>query len=57
MSHWTLSLKTIFLLVLEVVKIAMELELDILSLPSHTNHILQPLDVACFKAFENVFKR
>ena len=27
-----------------------------LSLPSHTSHALQPLDVACFKPFKTVFR-
>jgi hypothetical protein len=36
---------------LEVVSVAMTSELDIVSLPSHTSHALQPLDVSCFKSF------
>ena len=42
---------------LEVVKISMESGLDIISLPSHTSHALQPLDVACFKSFKIAFKK
>ena len=42
---------------LKVVKISMESGLDIMSLPSHTNHALQPLDVACFKLFKIAFKK
>ena len=42
---------------LEVVKISMQSNLDIVSLPSHTNHALQPLDVACFKPFKTAFRR
>ena len=42
---------------LEVVKISMESGLDIVSLPFHTNHALQPLDVACFKPFKTTFRR
>ena len=42
---------------LEVVKISMQSGLDIVSLPSHTSHALQLLDVACFKPFKNAFKR
>ena len=42
---------------LEVVKISMESGLDIVSLPSHTSHALQPLDIACFKPFKTAFRR
>ena len=42
---------------LEEVKISMQSSLDIVSLPSHTSHALQPLDVACFKPFKTAFKR
>jgi len=42
---------------LEVVKISMESGLDIVSLPSHTSHALQPLDVACFKPFKTAFRK
>ena len=42
---------------LEVVKIFMELGLDIVSLPSHTSHALQPLDIACFKPFKTAFRQ
>jgi hypothetical protein len=38
--------------ILEVVTIAMEAGMDIISLPSHTSHALQPLDVSCFKPFK-----
>jgi len=27
------------------------------TLPSHTSHALQPLDVSCFKPFETTFKK
>lgn len=30
--------------------------LDFITLPSHTSHTLQPLDVACFKPFKTTFK-
>jgi len=26
-------------------------------MPSHTSHILQPLDVSCFKPFKTVFRK
>ena len=35
----------------------MESGLDIVSLPSHTSHALQPLDIACFKPFQTTFKQ
>jgi hypothetical protein len=31
--------------------------LDIISLPSHTSHVLQPLDVSCFKPFKATFRQ
>jgi hypothetical protein len=31
--------------------------LDIVSLPSHTSHALQPLDVSCFKPFKTAFRQ
>ena len=39
---------------LDVVTVAMDSRLDIISLPSHTSHALQPLDVSCFKPFKSV---
>ena len=42
---------------LEVVKISMQSGLDIVSLPSHTSHALQSLDVTCFKPFKTAFRR
>ena len=42
---------------LEVIKISMESGLDIVSLPSHTSHALQPLDIVCFKPFKTVFRQ
>jgi hypothetical protein len=42
---------------LEVVTVAMNSGLDIISLPSHTSHALQPLDVSCFKPFKTAFKQ
>ena len=42
---------------LEVVRISMESRLDIVSLPSHTSHALQPLDVSCFKPFKTAFRK
>ena len=42
---------------LEVVQLAMNSGLDIVSLPSHTSHALQPLDVSCFKPFKTAFRK
>ena len=42
---------------LEAVRTIMEARVDIKSLPSHTSHTLQPLDVACFKPFKTAFKK
>ena len=42
---------------LEVVKISIESQLDIVSLPSHTSHGLQPLDIARFKPFNTTFRK
>jgi len=32
------------------------IKLDMVTLPSHTSHALQPLDVTCFKPFKTTFK-
>jgi hypothetical protein len=42
---------------LEVVTLAMNSGLDIVSLPSHTSHALQPLDVSYFKPFKSAFRQ
>ena len=42
---------------LEVVKSTMDFGLDIISLPSHTSHALQPLDVNYFKPFKSTFRQ
>jgi hypothetical protein len=31
--------------------------LDMITLPSHTSHPLQPLDFSCFKPFKTTFKK
>jgi hypothetical protein len=41
---------------LEVVKVTRGAKLDLVSLPSHTSHALQPLDVAVFKPFKTYFR-
>ena len=43
-------------LTLEVVTKAKRNGVDMLILPSHTSHGLQPLDVACFKPFKVAFR-
>ena len=42
---------------LEMLKISIESSLDIVSLPSHTSHALQSLDIACFKPFKMAFRK
>jgi hypothetical protein len=42
---------------LEVVQKAMEVGLDLITLPSHTSHRLQPLDVTVFVPFKRAFRR
>jgi hypothetical protein len=43
--------------ILETIEQASEFALNMVSLPSHTCHALQPLDVACFKSFKIAFRR
>jgi hypothetical protein len=42
---------------LEAIKHAQEFGLNTITLPSHTSHVLQPLDVFCFKPFKTTLKR
>ncbi len=42
---------------LEALKQAMAFGLNMITLPSHTSHALQPLDVSCFKPFKTEFKK
>ena len=44
-------------IILEVMRIAMESRLDIISLPSYLSHTLQPLEVLCFKSFKIAFRK
>ena len=41
---------------LEVLLKAKEHGIDMVSLPSHTSHAMQPLDIACFKPFKQSFR-
>jgi hypothetical protein len=41
---------------IEVIEKAWILGIDMISLPSHTSHALQPLDVSCFKSFKQAFR-
>jgi hypothetical protein len=41
---------------LEVARAAKNVGLDLISLPSHTSHALQPLDVSIFKPFKQFFR-
>jgi hypothetical protein len=42
---------------LQIVKHAQEFGLDMITLPSHTSHVLQTLNVFCFKPFKISFKK
>ena len=42
---------------LEVVMKAMKVGLDLVTLPSHTSHRIQPLDVSIFAPFKKAFKK
>ena len=42
---------------IELVELARENNIYLLGLPSHTSHILQPLDVGCFKSFKANFSK
>jgi hypothetical protein len=41
---------------IEVIEKAWTLGIGMISLPSHTSHALQPLDVSCFKSFKQAFR-
>jgi hypothetical protein len=41
---------------IEVIERAWSLSIDMITLPSHTSHALQPLDVGCFRSFKQVFR-
>ncbi len=41
---------------LKVIKSAKKLGLNMITLPLHTSHALQPLDVFCFKPFKITFR-
>jgi hypothetical protein len=44
----------------EVIKwtlVMQEMGLDMITLPSHTSHDLEPLVVSCFKPFKTTFKK
>ena len=42
---------------MEVIKLAQENQIHLLCLPSHTTHILQPLDVGVFKSLKSHFNK
>jgi hypothetical protein len=42
---------------LEAIEQAQIFELDMVTLPSHTSHTLQSLDITCFKPFKTTFKK
>ena len=41
----------------DVVELARENDVHLLCLPSHTAHLLQPLDVGVFKCLKNAYSR
>ena len=42
---------------LELIELAQEHDVHLLCLPSHTSHLLQPLDVGVFKALKSAFNK
>jgi hypothetical protein len=42
---------------LEVIEQVKDFGLDMITLPSHTSHSLQPLNVSCFKPFKTPFRK
>jgi hypothetical protein len=44
-----------FHVILKAIEQAQAFGLNMIILPSHTSHALQPLDVACFKPFKTTF--
>ncbi len=40
-----------------MLKHAQVFRLHMITLPSHTSHALQPLDVSCFKPFKTTFRK
>ena len=42
---------------IEVLQQAMKVGLDVLTLPSHTSHKLQPLDVGVFAPYKKAFRK
>ena len=42
---------------LDVIELAHKIDIHLLCLPSHTSHILQPLDIGVFKSFESGYSK
>lgn len=42
---------------IEAIEHGQEFELDMITLPSHISHVLQPLYVFCFQPFKTTFKK
>jgi hypothetical protein len=42
---------------LEAIAQAHEFGLNMVTLPTRTSHVLQPLDVSCFKPFKTTFRK
>jgi hypothetical protein len=45
-----------FHVTIDVIEKAWSLGIDMITLPSHTSHALQPLDVSCFRSFKQAFR-
>jgi hypothetical protein len=42
---------------LKTIEHAQKFRLYMITLPFHTSHVLQPLDVSCFKPFKTTFRK
>ncbi len=46
-----------FIVILEAIEQAQEFGLDMITLPFHTSHAFQPLDIYCFEPFETTLTK
>jgi hypothetical protein len=42
---------------LEIIEQGLEFDLKMISVPIHTSHVLQPLNVSCFKPFKTTLRK
>jgi len=42
--------------IIDIVHKVKRVRFNLITLPSHTSHVLQPLDVTCFKPFKTAFR-